>query len=78
MEKEELTYMIKKWILSAIHWLFGCIITLMAIFELLKMNFSILVLYPWLELFIGVIILVLGFVFAKNIIKLSDNSFSSL
>lgn len=78
MEKEELTHMIKKWILSAVHWMFGGIITLMGIFELLKMNFSTLVLYPWFELFIGVIIVVLGFVFAKNIIKLSDNSFSSL
>ncbi|MGF7118993.1 hypothetical protein [Methanobacterium oryzae] len=61
--------MIRTWILSAIHWLFGGIFLLMGLFGLLKMNFSEYAVYSWVELVLGITIIVLGFLFAKNILK---------
>ncbi len=67
--------MIRIWILSAIHWLFGGIFFAMGILGLFKMNFSGLAMYAWVELVVGITIIVLGFLFAKNILKPSKSSF---
>lgn len=66
--------MIRIWILSAIHWLFGGIFLLMGLLGLLKMNFSEYALDAWFELAVGIIIIVLGFLFAKNILKPSKGN----
>ena len=66
--------MIRTWILSAIHWLFGGIFSLMGLMTLSKMGFSQLAVYAWFELVLGIIIIVLGFLFAKNILKPSKGN----
>ncbi len=70
--------MIRIWILSALHWILGCIIAAMSITGLLKIGFSTSALYLWFKLLIGIIIVFLGFLFARNIFKQSEGSFFNL
>ena len=64
------------WILSAVHFIFGMIFLGTGIFELLKWDVQdILGMYVWFKLIIGVSIIILGILFAKNTFRPSKNSF---
>jgi hypothetical protein len=61
--------------LSAVHWILGTIFFGTGIFGLLKVDPHDISGIIWFKLVIGALIIVLGILFAKNIVKPSQNSF---
>lgn len=76
MQKIRGVDILRIWILSAVHLIFGTFFLGTGIFELLKLEAQdISGMYIWLKLVIGASIIILGIIFVKNTFKPSRNSF---